>query len=227
MLAAREGRPMPVQLLIVLAVAVMAGLATLRLVRVHLGRTPLPEGRGRRVFLLAFALMPPIVLGALTQPAAAGGQLSGLSSLPIYVVILATLMILMRIVALIVGLVAHGRSAPLLRLALTGSEGDPVGVRSDPPVTAKLAEDIVVVDKANAVFPRGREFPAQIDRAGFRADWGALDSATRTLEGRIADDHRLGRGVASVATATAMDARGRLDTLRRLAVDQGQAWAAS
>jgi hypothetical protein len=54
-----------------------------------------------------------------------------------------------------------------------------------------------------------------------------LDGATRSLEGRIADDHRLGLAVARATTATASDARSRLDTLRRLAVDQGQAWAAA
>jgi hypothetical protein len=75
------------------------------------------------------------------------------------------------------------------------------------------------------VFPRGAAFPAQIARAGFRDDWDVLDGATRTLEGRIAADHRLGLAVGSGATATARDARSRLDTLRRLAGDQGQAWA--
>ena len=43
------------------------------------------------------------------------------------------------------------------------------------------------------------------------------------LEGRIADEHRIGLAVAS--SAAAEDARSRLDTLRRLYVDRGQAWA--
>ena len=54
---------MPVLQLLVLAVLSMVGLAALRLVRVHLGRTPLPDGRGRRLFLIAFVIVPPLVLG--------------------------------------------------------------------------------------------------------------------------------------------------------------------
>ena len=44
--------------------------------------------------------------------------------------------------------------------------------------------------------------------------------------GRILDDRGLGLAVASGATAIATDARSRLDTLRRLALDNGQVWAA-
>jgi hypothetical protein len=131
----------------------------------------------------------------------------------------------MWIAAVIVQLVARGRIRPLLLVALVGNEGDPEDVPYDPPVTAKLAESVAIVERANAVFPRGHEFPLQIDRAGFRFAWDALDSATGTLEDRIADDHRLGLAVASEAAAAAADARSRLDTLRRLAVDRGQVWA--
>jgi soluble lytic murein transglycosylase-like protein len=95
----------------------------------------------------------------------------------------------------------------------------------DQPLTAPLAESQSFVDVANAVFPRGPKFPAQVDRPDFRAAWDALDAATRTLEGRIADDEGRGLGVASSATASAEDARGRLETLRTLASDGGQAWA--
>jgi hypothetical protein len=218
---------MPIQQLFFLAVIAMVALATLRLVRVHFGRAPLPEGRGRPLFLFAFVVVPPVALGALTQPQAPAGQLAGLALLPIYVAIVAGLAILMSIVALFVGQVSHRRSGRLVRLALVGREGDPDDVRAEPPVTAKLAESVVVVDKAYAVFPRGPEFPVQIDRAGFRVDWDALDGATSTLESQIADDHRLGLGVASAAMATAKDARSRLNTLQRLAVDSGQAWAAT
>jgi hypothetical protein len=108
---------------------------------------------------------------------------------------------------------------------LTGGEADPYDVPFDPPITAKLAESVGLVDRANAAFPRGVGFPTQIDRSGFRGDWEALDGATRSLEDRIAADFRLGLAVASGARVTAADARSRLDTLRRLAVEQGQAWA--
>ena len=48
-------------------------------------------------------------------------------------------------------------------------------------------------------FPRGLAFPGQVDRADFREAWDALDGATRTLEGDIADDRRLGLGIATAA----------------------------
>lgn len=198
--------------LVMVAVAAMFGLATLRLVRVHLGRTPLPEVRGMRLLVLAALLSPLIVLGAF-------------SSVPVYIGILLALVIVMWLAAVVVQLVARGRIRPLLLVALVGSEGDPEDVPYDPPVTAELAESVALVDRANAVFPRGHEFPLQIDRAGFRFAWDALDDVTGTLEGRIADDHRIGLAVASAAVATADDARSRLDTLRRLAVDRGQVWA--
>jgi hypothetical protein len=216
---------MPLLELTVLAVVAMTSLAALRLARVHVGRSPLPEARGRRLFLLAFVVVPPIALGALT-PAGAASQLRGVTSLPVYVSIVAALVVLMAIAALIVGQLTHGPSGRLARLALVGSEGDPDDFWSDPPLTAKLAESVGIVDMANAAFPRGVTFAGQIGRAGFRVDWDALDGATRALEGRIADDDRLGRAVASAATAVAKDARSRLDTLRTIAVDHGQAWAA-
>jgi hypothetical protein len=217
---------MPPLQLIALAVVAMVGLAILRLVRVRLGRTPLPEV-GRRIFLLAFVVVPPIALGVLTTPAGAAGQLPWLAYLPIYVAIVAAFALVMWMVALIVGQLTHGRWGNLIRLALSGSADDPDDVRIDPRVTTRLAESIVGVGKANKVFPRGREFPSQIARAGFRDDWDLLDRATETLESRIADDIGHGLAVASAATATAKDARSRLDTLRGLSVDTGAAWAAS
>jgi hypothetical protein len=202
---------MPLQL-IVLGIVAMAALATLRVIRVHQGRTPLPDGRGRRLFLIGFVVVPPIVLG-------------GIGALPMYVAIIAMLAILMWAAAVVVGLVTSSRAGQIARLGLIGREADPNDARLSPKVTAELAESLRIVDRANAVFPRGAAFPAQISRAGFRADWDVLDGATQTLEGRIAGDHRLGLVVASAATATADDARSRLDTLRRLAGDEGQAWA--
>ena len=205
---------MPMSTLIVLGIAAMAGLATLRVVRFRSGRSPLPDGRGRRLFLFAFVVVPPILLG-------------GLLAVPMYVVVIGTLAILMWIAAGIVGSIAKGRTGRLVQVALAGREEDPYAVRADVAVTTALAESVRIVDRANAVFPRGPAFPAQVSRAGFRDDWDLLDGATRSLEGRIEDEHKLGIAVFSGATATATDARSRLDTLRRLAGDQGQAWAAA
>lgn len=218
---------MPLQQLIILGIVAMAALATLRVVRVKRGLSPLPDGRGRRLFLLGFVVLPPVVLGIVTQPAPPANQFWGLGALPTYVAIIVSLAILMWIASGIVGQLAHGRTSRLLQVALSGHEGDPYAVTADPPVTAPLAESVAIVDRANAAFPRGPGFPSQIDRAGFREDWEELDGATRTLEGRIADDRRLGLSVALAVTKTASDARGRLDTLRRLAIDDGQAWEAA
>jgi len=217
---------MSLQQMFILAVAAMAVLAVTRLLRVYRGREPHLEGSRRLLFVLVFVFVPPIVLGALMQPIEGSRQLPALAWVPVYATMLAGIWILMRIAAQVVTLVAPSRSRRVLLLALVGSEGDRNDVLLDPPVTAKLAESVALVDRANIAFPRGPKFPAQIDRAGFRVDWDALDAATGTLEDRIADEYRTGLGVASAATATAQDARSRLDTLHRLAVDDGQAWAA-
>jgi hypothetical protein len=212
---------MPAPQLLLLAIAAMLGLASLRLARVHFGREPHPEHM--RLFLLAFVLVPPIALGALIQPGPE--RLGGIAWVPLYAVMLAGLAVLMGIATLIVERVVPGRSRPVLKLALVGSQGDPDDVPFDPPVTARLGESVAIVDRANAVFPRGSDFPAQVDRAGFRYAWDTLDAATATLESRIAEDRALGTAVASTVTATARDARSRLTTLRGLAVDRGPAWA--
>jgi hypothetical protein len=214
--------------LIVLAVVAMTALAAARVVRVGSGRTPLPEGRAWLLLMVAVVVVPPLVLGPLSEPAS--GLLGGLSLVPFYAVILALLAFLMSLVAQGVAFVARGHLGRLGRfilLALVGDEGDPDALPFDPPLTALLAQGVALVDRANCAFPRGPEFPAQIDRAGFRSAWDALDAATATLEDRIARENRLGLGVASAASGAAKDARGRLDTLRRMAADHGQAWALS
>jgi hypothetical protein len=203
------------------AIAAMTGLALLRVARVHLGREALPERR--LLFLLAFVLAPPIVLGALIQPLE--NQLRGVGLVSLYAVMVAGLASLMWLAAVVVRRVASGRPRTLLLIALVGSEGDPTDAQLDPPVTAKLARSMAAVDTANAVFPRGLDFPTQIDRPGFRGAWDALDVTTATLEGQIAADEGLGLAVASAATETAEDARGRLNTLRQLTTDEGRAWA--
>jgi hypothetical protein len=197
--------------ILIVAILAMAALAALRVVRVlRFGRTPLPD-RGRGLFLVGFVLVPPIALW-------------GLTAVPVYVGVIAALAVLMWIAASVLDRLTVRRTGQIVRLALVGSEGDPIDSGATP-LTARLSESIGLVTRANAVFPRGIQFPKQADRAGFRDDWDALDDATRTLETRIADDHRLGLGVSATASTLADDARSRLVTLRRIASDHGQAWA--
>jgi len=214
------------QLIILTAAIMLAVLAVSRLVRVQHGRAPHPEGRARLPFILAFLLLPPIVVEVVVlRPATSATQLHVVESILLYLGALALFSILMGVAALIIRQFVPGRSRPLLLLALVGSEGDPDDVPFDPALTPVLAKDVDLVDTANAAFPRGPEFAGQIDLDGFRVRWDALDAATGQLETQIADDNRLGVVVASTALATARDARSRLDTLHRLAVDGGQAWA--
>jgi hypothetical protein len=205
---------MPMPQLILLGIVAMAGLATLRVVRFRRGLTPLPQIRGKRSLLLAFVVVPPVVFG-------------GITALPMYVAIIAVLAIAMWIAAQVVGAVAKGRTGRLVQIALAGREEDRYAIRADAAVTTELAESVRIVDRANAAFPRGAAFPAEVSRAGFRDDWDHLDGATRSLEEQIAVDRKRGIAVYSGATRAADDARSRLDTLRRLAGDQGQAWAAA
>ena len=162
--------------LVLLAIAAMLGLASLRTARVHFGRSPHPESR--LLFVLAFLFLPPIVIGAVAQPAT--DQLRGVAWVPLYGVILAALTILMWVAALVAGVVAPGRSRPLLLLALIGSEGDPEEVLFDPPMTVKLAESAARVERANAVFgfpgaDQSRRLPRRLGRAR-RGNWDARGS---------------------------------------------------
>jgi hypothetical protein len=216
-LARERSLPMSLPQLIILAVVAMIGIASLRVTRVHLGRSPLPAGKGRLPFLLAFVIVPPLLLDRLIAPGSTASEVSGAPAVLLYGVILLALVVLMWIAAVIAQIVAPGRWRPLLLLALIGREVDPGDAPLDPPVTAQLAASMAIVDGANAAFVRGPGFAAEIGRPGFRDGWDALDTATAALESQIADDRRLGLGAASEATATARDARGRLDTLRRLA----------
>lgn len=199
----------PLQLL-VLAVVSMVALAILRVARVRFGRTPLPDGRGRRLFLFGFVVVPPLAVGALIPPTSDEDQLIAVAALPVYVAMLAGVVLVMAIAGFSIGRLTHSPRSRLARLALIGSEDDPAYMPSNPAVTAGLAEILARVKAADAAFPRGRDFPKQIDRPGFRADWDELDGATRALERQIADDRRNYRGVADVATNQAADARGRL-----------------
>jgi hypothetical protein len=218
---------MPLQQLFVLAVAGMVFLAAMRVVRVQFGRTPHPEGLAKLLFVLAFVSLPPLGLGLLADQGGARGILTGLLWVPVYSIMLVGLLLVMRVAAEVVAVVTPRRPRRVLVLALAALEGDRNDVPYDPPVTPGLAAIVALVDRNNGVFPRGAAFRDEIDRVGFRASWDALDAATARLEAAMAEDHRLGRGVASAVTATARDARGRLDTLRQLAVDDGQAWVAA
>lgn len=211
----------------ILATVGMGILAASRVVRVELGRAPLPEGKGGFLLGVAFVFGPPIVLSLLIQPAVPTEPLSGVAFVPPYAGALVGLAIAMSLLAVAVRHFAPRRSRPLLLLALVGSEGEPEDIADDTPLTAQLVDDIGRVEKANSAFPRGLEFATQIDRAGFRGAWATLDAATRTLEARIAADRGRGLSVASAARGAAADARCRLDALRDLAVNHGQEWPGS
>ena len=214
------------QLVILTAAGTLIVLALSRVYRVRAGRSPHPEGRARLPFLLTFLFLPPIVVEVIVlRPTTSATQLHIIESVLLYLGALFVFMILMGAGAIVASEIAPGRWRPVLLLALAGSEPDPNDVVIDPALTPELADGVALVDTANAAFPRGPAFAGQIDRAGFRVDWDVLNAATGTLEGQIADDHRLGVAVGSKASTTAQDARGRLDTLRRMAVDGGQVWA--
>jgi hypothetical protein len=193
----------------------MAALAVSRLVLDHVGRAPHPEGFRRLLVLVAFLFLPPIAFGALIDPAA--GPLPAIATVPFYALVLSGIVVLMWLAAQVARQVVRGRLRPLVLLALVGNKGQDDDVPYDPPVTRKLAASVALVDGVNRLFPRGPEFPAQVERPGFQSDWDTLNAATQSLEAGIADDRRIGLPVASGAAATALDARNRLDTLKRLA----------
>jgi hypothetical protein len=165
-----------------------------------------------------------LILQLVLSPTATGGQTNGLASIGFYAAVFVALWVGMWIAALFVSRFAPPERRPLLLLALVGRETSML-VPFDPPMTGQVAEQVALVDERNAKFPRGAEFMRQVDEAGFRSSWDGLDAATRSLEGSIAEAGRLGTGIAERALATAADARGRLDTLRRDAAAHGQSWA--
>ena len=83
-------------------------------------------------------------------------------------------------------------------MALVGGENDQGAVPFDPPLTSELAESLALVNTTNAAFPRGPEFPEQINRPDFRTAWEGLDGATRTLEGQIAGEREHGLEIAAL-----------------------------
>jgi hypothetical protein len=212
--------------LFIVGVVSMTGFAILRVIRVRGGHDPLPEGLGRTAIILGFLFIPPLVLGAVLQPPPGGAPLGGIFWVPVYALVLGLLKVLMVLAAALVEGVAKGHTRQVLLIALLGNEGDVDRIAFNPPVTARLAERMALVDRTNAAFPRGVEFPAQVDRSDFVSAWDALDGATRSLEEQIAGDRKLGLGVASDATRTANDARARLLVLRGIADTRGLAASA-
>jgi hypothetical protein len=207
--------------ILVLAIVVVIGVAGMRVLRVRAGRWPHPDNM--LVFLISIFLVPPIAFGVVAS--AGSDPLRGVPSVALYIVVVSGLLLLMATGASIVDRTVPGRARPLIVLALAGREPDPDDARLDPPVTARLAESVAAVERSNAAFPRGVDFPGQVDRPDFRVTWDALERATAALEGLIADDRGQGVAVASVAVARAVDARGRLDMLRTLTLERGRAWA--
>ena len=186
------------QQVFLLAVVAMIGLALLRLARVHRDRSPLPEGRGRTVFLVAFLVVPPFVLGALSRMAAGQDPVGGIAWVPIYVPDRGR------------ARAPHGDRRHRRRDRGTPPVPTPAARRADRQRgRSELARVRSAGDdqargerwrSSTAGTPRSREaveFAAEVDRAGFRSDWDALDAATHALEGRMAEDRRLGLGVAS------------------------------
>ena len=209
--------PLP---LFLIAVVAMTGLAILRLVRVHRGHTPLPEGKSRTAFLIAFLVVPPVVLKAVLLPTPSGSPIGWFLWVPLYAVILGLLVVAMTIAAMIVERTVNGRWRRPLMLALVGSEGDPEDIPFDPPVTTGWPSAWRWSTGPTRRFPAASRSRARSSAPTSDEAWGALDGATSSLEGSIADDRRLGLGIATAASATALDARGRLDTLLGLANDR-------
>ena len=207
--------------LVLLALLVMVGVSTLRVVRARSGRTPLPGGRAQVLLMVAILIVPPVAFNAFVEPSTTGAQPGLIGWLMVYALTVGVIVVLMRLAANVVKRFDHGPSRWTLLVALVGGEGDQGLVPFDPPLTAELAESLVLVNTTNAAFPRGPEFPEQINRPDFRTAWEGLDGATRILEGQIAGEREHGLEIASVATETALDARSRLNTLRGLALRRG------
>ena len=205
------------------ALAAFAGLAALRIQRVRAHRDPV-DGWRRIGLIAAFLFVPPLVLQILFAPKTGPGAVDGVGAVLLYVLLTVALWILTWIAALVVARFAPIERRQSLLLALVGRDTSDI-VPFDPPMTSEITADVERVDTCNATFPRGTAFLAQASLPGFRVAWEALDSATRQLEARIAEQRRLHLGVAERAIDTAADARGRLDTLRREAMTGGQVWA--
>ena len=193
---------MPFQQLFVLAIAGMVFLAVLRIVRVQTGRTPHPSGKAGLLFPVAFVALPPIRArcadrswggGSGALPASRGSRCTKLYHAGR----------------------ADGRdadrrrghrrghrteaAATLLLLAFVANEkGRSLRHAVQPARDAASRRDLDARrPDQRRLLPQGDGFRDQVDREGFRGAWDALDEATGQLEGAMAEDVRLGRGVPS------------------------------
>jgi hypothetical protein len=198
------------QVIIVLAAIVaFVILAAIRLDRVRSHRETFTGGQ-QALFVAAFLLAPPIVLQTLLSPKG----IDAASATILYIGVVLVIWILEAVAGLLVARFAPEHRRQMLLMALIGRDTSGF-VPFDPPLTEQLAADVKAVERANAAFSRGTGFLAETHRAGFAADWQALDEATHALESGIAEQRRLRLGVSEQAIDVAADARGRLDTLRR------------
>lgn len=210
---------------ILTAVAVLALFALMRVARVRAGREARPDGLAMVALVVAALFVPVIAFFMLVGSTPKTGQADAVAASFTYLLSFGLLLVAMAVVASLVARYAPPSVRPTLLLALVGKEASALDVRVDPPITPELRERVALVDTANSAFPRGGAFLTQTDLPGFEAAWNSLDGATRDLESLISASIAAGTGVASVATATATDARSRLETLRRAAAVGGQAWA--
>lgn len=210
-------------ILILAAAAAFAGVALFRVYRVRTHRDP-PSGWLRIVSVAVLLLVPPLVLQVLVAPASGAGRVDAVGAVLLYVVTFAVIWLLMLLGSLLVARLAPRQHRQVLLLAMTGRDTSG-NVPFDPPMSAGLTDQVAQVDRLNGMFPRGRAFMDQSTLPGFRSTWDALDDATRTLEGEIDEQRRLGLGVSEHAAETATDARGRLDALREASTNSGVAWA--
>ena len=205
------------------AVVMLLALAMFRVLRVRAQRDP-PDGWRRAGLIAAVLVVPPLALQVVAAPESGPGAVDGLGAIALYSIALVGLWLLVWIAAPLLVRVVPTQHREMVLLALTGRDRSAF-VPFDPPMSAALSAEVEQVESLNAGFPRGVAFMGQASLPGFRGTWEALDAATTGLEARIDGLRRLRLGVAEHALATAADARGRLDALRRDAAEHGQAWA--
>jgi hypothetical protein len=215
---------MPIGLILVLAAAAaFALIAGWRLYRIRADRDPLP-GWLRIVVGVLMLVVTPIALQTAFGRTSGPGSLDLASGILLYVVAFVVIWLAMIGGSVLVARFAPAKQRQTLLLAMVGRDTSGM-VPFDPPMSAALADSVEQVDRLNAEFPRGPAFIGQIGTPGFRPTWDALDDATRTLEGQIAEQRRLGLGISEHAVNSAADARSRLDALRQAAQGAGQPWA--
>jgi hypothetical protein len=210
-----------VVLAVVIAAAVLVLFAVSRVLRVRAGMDARADGWKFWALFAAVLIVPPIALAVLAGPSSGRDDTRVIDAVVAYFAAVGVLAIGMGVVALLIRQFAPAGSQPTLMLALIGREARASDVPVNPAMTPELAASVALVEQRNAAFVRGPGFVEQTSMPGFAADWDALDEATRGLEKLIAERIALGAGVAQSATATAADARSRLETLRQAAAPGG------